>query len=295
MATLRRNYLIRVPFLAVFEEISMTAAPAASTALASPANIALLTSGAARPQAIEQLLSMAGFHCSVFAAGRDLIHGISHDTYDMLLIDRELPDIPAIDVIRAVRAARARDVPIMMLSQQSDDDALVEALDAGADDYLVQPLSERVLLARIAALRRRVLHAGSRTGLSVSAGPYQLNSTGRYALLRGRRIAMTPKEFDLATLMFSNAGCMLSNDRIERVVWGRELSPLSRALAQLVSRMRRTLSLGPENGVTVSVVYAQGYRLDVLESYRPDDSALARVARDPMLAMVHHSQQLGSA
>lgn len=258
------------------------------------ANIALLTSGATRPQAIENLLSMAGFHCSVFGAGRDLIHGISRDAYDMLLIDRELPDIPAIDVIRAVRAARAREVPIMMLSEQSDDDALVEALDAGADDYLVEPLSERVLLARIAALRRRVLNQSGRTGLSMRAGPYELNSAGRFAILKGRRIAMTPKEFDLATLMFSNPGCMLSNDRIERVVWGRELSPLSRALAQLVSRMRRTLDLGPQNGITVSVVYAQGYRLDVLDNIRTDDTTPGRSLCDPTPAMAWHAQQLMS-
>lgn len=263
---------------------------------ASP-HIAWLSSGAPHPEAIVALLSMAGFRCSVFQTGRDLIHGISHDTYEMLLIDRELPDIPAIDVIRAVRAARARDVPIMMLSEVSSDDALVEALDAGADDYLVQPLSERVLLARIAALRRRVLTASGRLGMSVRAGPYELNSAGRYALLRGKRIAMTPKEFDLATLMFANAGCMLSNNRIERVVWGRELSPLSRALAQLVSRMRRTLSLGPENGVTVSVVYAQGYRLDVLDNTRADELAVPAVPtapRDPSQVMARHVQQLMS-
>jgi len=261
-------------------------------------NVALLSSGSTRPQAIEALLSVAGFRCCVFHAGRDLIHGISHDTYDMLLIDRELPDIPAIDVIRAVRAARARDVPIMMLSEVSNDDALVEALDAGADDYLVQPMSERVLLARIAALRRRVMTTSGRIGLSVRAGPYELNSAGRYALLRGKRIAMTPKEFDLATLMFANAGCMLSNNRIERVVWGRELSPLSRALAQLVSRMRRTLALGPENGVTVSVVYAQGYRLDVLDSARADDvvtPAVPVAPRDPSQVMARHVEQLMSA
>ncbi|CAG9167344.1 response regulator transcription factor [Cupriavidus pampae] len=261
-------------------------------------NVALLSSGSTRPQTIEALLSVAGFRCCVFHAGRDLIHGISHDTYDMLLIDRELPDIPAIDVIRAVRAARARDVPIVMLSEVSNDDALVEALDAGADDYLVQPMSERVLLARIAALRRRVMTTSGRIGLSVRAGPYELNSAGRYALLRGKRIAMTPKEFDLATLMFANAGCMLSNNRIERVVWGRELSPLSRALAQLVSRMRRTLALGPENGVTVSVVYAQGYRLDVLDNARADDvvTPVVPVApRDPSQVMARHVEQLMSA
>ncbi|MGO4304342.1 response regulator transcription factor [Cupriavidus sp. RAF12] len=86
------------------------------------------------------MLSIAGFRCSLFRAGRDLIHGLGHDSYDMLLIDSELPDVSAIDIIRAVRSVRARDVPIVMLSSQNNDDDLVEALHAGADDYVVGPL-----------------------------------------------------------------------------------------------------------------------------------------------------------
>ena len=67
---------------------------------------------------------------------------------------------------------------------------------------------------------------------------------------------------DDPTLMFANAGRILASRRIEHTIWGHDLPPYSRALAGLVSRMRRTLNLCAENGVTVSVVYAQGYRLD---------------------------------
>ncbi|MNT39613.1 Transcriptional regulatory protein QseB [compost metagenome] len=168
-------------------------------------------------------------------------------------------------MIRAVRSARSRDVPIMMLGSDSCEDRLVDALDAGADDYMCRPLSHRVLLARIAALRRRVTGERLRQGLVVRAGPYQLNSVGRFATLRDERIELTPKEFDLAMLLFSNVGRVLPNSRIEQTVWRHELPPLSRALAGLISRLRKTLRLGMENGVTITVVYAHGYRLDVLE------------------------------
>ncbi|MWL89900.1 MULTISPECIES: response regulator transcription factor [unclassified Cupriavidus] len=229
------------------------------------ANIALLGSSASPLHPMQELLSIAGFQCSYFQAGRDLIHGLGHDNYDMLLIDRELPDISAIDVIRAVRAVRNRDVPIVLIAGQGSDDDVVEALDAGADDYVVRPLSARVLLARLSALRRRVVDTRLRTPLPLRAGGYELNSPGRYATLHGVRIPMTPKEFDLAMLMFANAGRILASQRIENTIWGHDLPGDSRALAGLVSRMRRTLNLCPENGVTVSVVYAQGYRLDVLD------------------------------
>lgn len=229
-------------------------------------NIALLAASASPLHPMQELLSIAGFQCNRFQAGRDLIHGLGHDNYDMLIIDRELPDISAIDVIRAVRAVRNRDVPIVMFSGESNDDDMVEALDAGADDYVVRPLSARVLLARIAALRRRMVGTRLRHYMPMRAGPYELNNPGRYATLNGKRIPMTPKEFDLAMLMFANAGRILSSRRIEHTIWGHDLPACSRALAGLVSRMRRTLNLCPENGVTITVTYAQGYRLDVLDN-----------------------------
>lgn len=230
------------------------------------ANIALLASRASPLQPMQEMLSIAGFQCNLFQAGRDLIHGLSHDSYDMLIIDRDLPDISALDVIRTVRAVRNRDVPIVMFSGELNDDDMVEALDAGADDYLIRPLPARVLLARIAALRRRMAGTRLRAHMPLRAGPYELNNPGRYAMLNGERIAMTPKEFDLAMLMFANAGRILASQRIENTIWGHELPASSRALAGLVSRMRRTLNLCAENGVTITVVYAQGYRLDILDS-----------------------------
>lgn len=228
-------------------------------------NIALLMGKSPQLQAVSELLARAGFRYNIFEAGRDLIHSVTQVPYDMLLIGDELPDIPAIDVVRAVRGARSRDVPIMMLATDASEDRLVDALDAGADDYVCRPLSPRVLMARIAALRRRVTGERLRQGLVVRVGAYQLNGVGRFATLRDERIALTPKEFDLAMLLFSNVGRVLPNSLIEQTVWRQELPPLSRALAGLISRLRKTLRLGIENGVTITVVYAHGYRLDVLD------------------------------
>ncbi|UIF90505.1 response regulator transcription factor [Cupriavidus sp. UYPR2.512] len=228
-------------------------------------NIALLMGKSPQLRPVPELLARSGYRCNVFETGRDLIHGVSQVPFDLLLIDDELPDLPAIDVIRAVRCARSRDVPIIMLASDSSEDGLVDALDAGADDYVCRPLNARVLMARITALRRRVTGERLRQGLVVRIGPYQLNSVGRFATLGGERIEMTPKEFDLAMLLFSNVGRVLSSDRIQQAVWRHELPPLSRALAGLVSRLRKTLRIGIANGVAIAVVYAHGYRLDVLE------------------------------
>lgn len=228
-------------------------------------HIALLMGKSPQLHCVPELLARSGIRCKVFEAGRDLIQSVTQGPYDMLLIDDDLPDIPAIEVVRAVRGARSRDVPIMMLASDSSEDSLVDALDAGADDYVCRPLSSRVLMARIVALRRRVTGERLRQGLVVRAGAYQLNSAGRFATLRDERIALTPKEFDLAMLLFSNVGRVLPTSRIEQTVWRHELPPLSRALAGLISRLRKALRIGMENGVTITVVYVHGYRRDVLE------------------------------
>ncbi len=228
-------------------------------------NIALLMGKSPQLRQVPELLARSGYRCNVFETGRDLIHGVSQAPFDLLLIDDELPDLPAVDVIRAVRCAGSRDVPIIMLAADSSEDGLLDALEAGADDYVCRPLNARVLMARITALRRRVTGERLRQGLVVCVGPYQLNSVGRFATLRDERIEMTPKEFDLAMLLFSNVGRVLSSDSIQQAVWRHELAPLSRALAGLISRLRRTLRIGIANGIVITVVYAHGYRLDVLE------------------------------
>jgi DNA-binding response OmpR family regulator len=179
-------------------------------------NIARLMDKSPQLRPVPELLARSGYRCNVFESGRDLIHGVSQVPFDLLLIDDELPDLPAVDVIRAVRCARSRDVPIIMLAADSSEDGLVDALEAGADDYVCRPLNARVLMARITAPRRRVTGERLRQGLVVRVGPYQLNSVGRFATLRDERIEMTPKEFDLAMLLFSNVGRVLSNDRIQQ-------------------------------------------------------------------------------
>ncbi|WP_252667060.1 response regulator transcription factor [Cupriavidus sp. WGtm5] len=228
-------------------------------------NIALLMGFSPQLRTMAELLEGAGFRCSVFETGRELIHRVSQERYDMLLIDDALADLPALEVVRAVRSARSRDVPIILLAADNSEDKLVDALDAGADDYVCRPLNARVLMARITALRRRVTGERVRQGLVVQAGPYQLNSIGRFATLHGERIAMTPKEFDLAMMLFSNVGRVLAAERIQQAIWRHELPPLSRALAGLISRLRKTLRIGVANGIVITVVYAHGYRLDVLE------------------------------
>ena len=224
--------------------------------------IALLADLSVQAKAIADSLSRAGLYCNTYHASQALFHGIDQAAYDVLLIDHELADMPAVDAVRAVRGAWRCEVPVMVLSSRRDEDSVVNTLQAGADDYMIRPLRSRELVARLHALQRRTASRGQSLDRAIKVGPYALDCLSHQAVFQGRRLPLTPKEFDLASLLFSNVGRVLSHTHIELAIWGYPLPPSSRALASLVSRLRRTLRLCPRNGLVLTVIYAQGYRLD---------------------------------
>lgn len=147
---------------------------------------------------------------------------------------------------------------------------LIACLNAGADAYVEGPISGGSLLAHIAALSRRPrIGIPYRQKAVAALGAYELYTSGRIAKISGKSISLTPKEFDLALLLFSNPGRVLSRTHIEFVVWGHELPPLSRALAGLVCRLRRVLEIGTQSDVVISGVHGVGYRLEARAELEP--------------------------
>lgn len=224
--------------------------------------IALLTDLSVQAKAMADSLSRAGVCCHTYHASRELFHGMDRSSYDVLLIDHELADMPAVDAVRAVRGAWRSEVPVLVVSSRRDEESVVNTLQAGADDYMIRPLRSRELVARLHALQRRTAARRPPPHPELRVGPYTLDCLSHQAVFRDQRLALTPREFELALLLFANVGRVLSHGRIEREIWGYPLPPLSRALASLVSRLRRTLQLSSLNGLVITVIYAQGYRLD---------------------------------
>ncbi|GAB7540741.1 response regulator transcription factor [Cupriavidus sp. 8B] len=224
--------------------------------------IALLADLSLQAKAIADALSRAGVYCHTYHASRELFRGIDQSGYDVLLIDHELADMPALEAVRAVRGAWRNEVAVMVVSNRRDEDSVVSTLQAGADDYMIRPLRARELVARLQALQRRTASRRQAPNPDMTVGLYSLDCLAHEAVFQGRRLSLTPKEFDLAMLLFANVGRVLSHAHIERAIWGFSLPPLSRAPASLVSRLRRALELHPRNGLVITVVYGQGYRLD---------------------------------
>lgn len=162
------------------------------------------------------VLAAEGYRVDETAAGRTAIARCTAGVPDLVLLDLGLPDIDGLDVIRAIRTWSP--VPIIVLSVRADEDDKVEALDAGANDYLQKPFGTAELLARIrSALRSR----SPDTGRTVyEAGDLRVDLARHTVTRAGREIRLTPKEFSLLALLVRHAGRVLTHRQILVEVWG---------------------------------------------------------------------------
>ena len=181
----------------------------------------------------------------------------------MLLLDWEVPDVSGLDVLHWVRDNLGYALPVLFLTNRSDEVDLVQGLQAGADDYMNKPIREGELVARVQALLRRV-NPITQSNAPFDFGVYHIDPFNNKILLRGQEVILAPKEYELALLLFRNPGRLFSRDVLSTAVWNREIPATSRTLDTHLSNIRRKLALRPENGVKLNASYALGYRLESL-------------------------------
>lgn len=229
--------------------------------------IASLEDDPIQAQLIQQTLSEGGYKSCVFSTGKELLLALQKaEPFDLLLLDWELPDVSGEDVTLWVRANLGHQIPIMLLTNRTDEEDLVRGLNAGADDYLTKPFKATELLARINALLRRSTKNTSSEPTAITLGPYTLDPQTRLATLNGQEIQLTQKEFELAYLFFRNIGRLFSRDALSAAVWNREIPATSRTLDTHLSNIRQKLQLNPNNGMRIISSYALGYRLELLSN-----------------------------
>lgn len=212
---------------------------------------------------IQQILVDAGYECSSFQKSQDLLAALRGDPFDLFLVDWQLPDIDGDEVVRHLRARYGNSAAIIFLTSRNQEADLVEGLRAGADDYIFKPLRPAEMLARVAALLRRMQPARPETA-AFDVAQYRIDPAERRISLHGQAISLPPKEFDLALLFFRNVGRLMSRDLLAESVWNREIPATSRTLDTHLSNVRQKLQLRPEHGVRLSSSYALGYRLELV-------------------------------
>lgn len=229
--------------------------------------IALLEDEDEQAQHIQSMLSERGHHCDSFPTGQAFLSAVLHRSYDLLILDWQIPDMTGIDVLESVRAQLNWPIPVVFLTQRDSEQDIVRALDAGADDYLSKPARQAELMARINALARRTHPENDKEVLHY--GPFEVNTQLRTITLHGEQLMLTDKDFDLALFLFQNQGRLLTREVLLERVWGLTRDINTRTVDTHMSRLRRRLGLNPENGFRIKTIYQRGYRLEAMKATPP--------------------------
>ena len=229
--------------------------------------VAILEDVAAQADALAGWLRQAGYEAIVRHDGDSFVELIRQQKVDLLLLDRDVPGPSGIEVLRWARATLAGTLPIVMVTHHDGEEDIVHGLNAGADDYLVKPVRERELIARVNAQLRKYYPDAQRAP-RLTVGPYTFDAAERQVYVDDvedgarRAVGLPTREFDLAWLLFSHAGRIVSKDFLIKNLWGSIDRKYDASLATHISKLRRTLALRAENGVVIATVYNHGYRLE---------------------------------
>ena len=181
------------------------------------------------------------------------------ETPDLILLDVWLPSIGGLEFCRQIRQdARGRHVPVLMLTVQDKESDKVMGLEMGADDYMTKPFSQRELLARIKALLRRFERASPEI-LAFSTGDLTVDLDKHTVRVKGKIVDLTPKEFDLLTVLFKSRNKAVSRQSLLTSVWGFESPGNTGTIDVHIRHLRK--KLGP-HGDKIATILGFGYRLD---------------------------------
>lgn len=211
-------------------------------------------------RALSVALESQGHRVLPAATGAQAVAKAAAEGPDLILLDLGLPDMEGLEVICRVRAF-APVVPILVVSAYGEDRTKVEALDLGADDYVVKPFAMPELLARVrAGLRRR---APAETGTPAPAhSELRIDAAARRVWARGEEVHLTPTQFNVLHAMVRNTGRVLSHRMIVREAWGSADAADSANLRVVVAQLRRAVERDPRRPELIVTLPGVGYRLD---------------------------------
>lgn len=205
-----------------------------------------------------------GWNIDGYLNARAFIRGVKRKTYNLVLLDWTLPDMNGPEVLHWMDEFFQSPPPVIMVTNRDAAEDVVEALKAGAEDFVSKPFRSGELIARVlTALRRRHV-GGKRRYEPFSQGDLTVSPREETISIDGEPVTLTRQEYRLALLLLRNPNRPLSRSYLYEAVWGQEESPMSRTLDVHIHRLRRKLGLSVGNGWKLSSVYRYGYRLQRL-------------------------------
>jgi two-component system copper resistance phosphate regulon response regulator CusR len=201
-------------------------------------------------------LTEQGFQTELVGDGAEGLTAASHGGYDLIILDLRLPGMAGLEVLRTLRD-RGITTPILVLTAQDAVDFKVQALRAGADDYVTKPFAFEELLARVEALGRRPQQIAPK---SLRVGDLELDLGTREVTRGGRRLELTPKEYAVLEYLMRHTGRVMSRTLITEYAWDYHFDPGTNIVDVVINRLRKKVDSGQATKL-IHTVRGVGYVL----------------------------------
>jgi two-component system KDP operon response regulator KdpE len=211
-------------------------------------------------------LELHGFAVEEADRGEAGLNAVASMRPDVIILDLGLPDISGIEVLESVRAWS--NVPIIVLSIDSDEEQKVLLLKLGADDYIVKPFGIAELAARCEAALRRYRKSADKNPI-VRTGPLVVNLISRTAMFGGEQILLTTREYRLLHILASHLGLVVMHQQLIEEIWGKKSSENLQYLRALMRLLRKKIEPDPNQPIFLITESGVGYRLEKHEAEIP--------------------------
>ena len=205
-------------------------------------------------------LTGQGYEVDDAKNGENALEKLHDQRFDMVLLDMNMPGMDGLETCRSIRGQS--DISVIMLTVRDSESDKVDALDAGADDYITKPYNPPELLARIRAALRRTPSMQGPAG-RVTLGSVEVDFDSRQVTTRGRTVRLTPKEFELLRYLVGHANKTLSHRELLQAVWGPDYGDQVDYLRVFVNQLRKKIEPKPSHPTLLLTEPWVGYRLQL--------------------------------
>lgn len=219
-------------------------------------------------------VEMGGDDISAYTTGKSFREGVPSEKFDVMVLDWNLPDTNGLDELDWLRGDLGSNTPVIFITGRDDEKSIVEALEHGADDYMVKPVYKEVAMARIKALHLRNKRRATESGETSKAdeahlepqvteeySPYMIDHSRRKISVNGVGKTLDDKEFEVAAYLFLNESRMVSHDDLYKDIWGKRPGFNASSVDTYISSIKEKLSIDESNGWKLNSIYQCGYRL----------------------------------
>ncbi|MFL0180673.1 MULTISPECIES: response regulator [unclassified Mycobacterium] len=216
------------------------------------------------PQILRALkinLSVRGYEVVTAATGAGALRAAAEQRPDVVILDLGLPDISGIEVLAGLRGWLT--VPVIVLSARTDSADKVEALDAGADDYVTKPFGMDEFLARLRAAARRNAATAEIDQPIVETASFTVDLAAKKVIKNGGEVHLTPTEWGMLEMLVRNRGKLVGRDELLTQVWGPAYAKETQYLRVYLAQLRRKLENDPSNPKHLLTEAGMGYRFEV--------------------------------